>query len=149
MDGTQLVHVVALVRAAAGIHEGEHTGDEERALVVGDGEGAGEDGAGLAVLLLTVAEEKRVAGGVAVAEHTGLADIAARERGAVLDAGAVLHDEIIGDDAVAHMDGGCLTAVEGSVLEAPGTFDLRVRAHVHILYIASIYDGDMLGDGAT
>lgn len=55
--GTKFVHVVALVAAAAGIHEREHAGNEQGALVVRDGKRAGKDGAGLAVLLVAVAEE--------------------------------------------------------------------------------------------
>ena len=149
VDGSELVHVVALVAAAACVHEREQACDEERRLVVRHGEGAGKDGAGFAVLLLAVAEEERVAGRVAVAEHAGLTDVDARERRAVLDAAAVLDDEVVGDDAVAHVDGSFGAAVEGSVLEAAGSFDLRVRAHVHVFYVASVDDGHVVADGAA
>ena len=60
MDGSKLVHVVTLVAAAAGIHEGEQTRDKQRALVVGHGERSSKNGAGLAVLFLTVGKEKAV-----------------------------------------------------------------------------------------
>ena len=73
--------------------------------MVRHGEGTSEDGTRLAVLFLTVAEEERVAGRVAVSQGAGLTDIDAGERRAVLDGAAVLDDEIVGDDAVAHVDG--------------------------------------------
>ena len=147
MYGAEFVHVVALVAARACIHEGEQACDEERGLVVGDGEGTCEDGARLAVLLLTVAEEEAVRSRIAMAERARLTDIDAGERGAVLNGGTVLNDEVVGNDTVADMDGCLLTAVERSVLQAAGTFDLRVRAHVHILYITGIDNRHMLGNG--
>ena len=62
MDRTQFIHMVALVRARSGIHEGEHTGNEQRTLVVSHREWTGKDGARLTVLSLTVAEEERIGG---------------------------------------------------------------------------------------
>ena len=58
MNGSQLIHVVALIRARTGVHEAEHTGDEQCGLVVCYGERSGKDGAGFSVLALAVAEEE-------------------------------------------------------------------------------------------
>ena len=57
MHGAALEEVVALVGAAAGVEEGEHSGDEQRRAVVRDGEGAGEDGGRLAVLAVRAGDE--------------------------------------------------------------------------------------------
>ena len=58
MDGPQLVHMVALVGAGAGVHKGEHTCYEEGALMVRDCERSGKDGAGLSVFPLAITEEQ-------------------------------------------------------------------------------------------
>ena len=50
------------------------------------GEGASKDRTGLAILLVAVAEEERVRGGIAMSERTRLPDEAAGERRATLHA---------------------------------------------------------------
>ena len=60
MDRSQLVHVVALVRARTGVHEGEHAGDKQGRLVVRNCERTGKNGARLTVLPVAVAEEQGV-----------------------------------------------------------------------------------------
>ena len=62
MDRTEFVHMVALVRAGACIHEREHSGDQQGRFVVGHRKRTGEDCAGLSVFALTVAEEQRIRG---------------------------------------------------------------------------------------
>ena len=83
-----------------------------------------------------------------MAERAGLTYIDARKCGAVLDGGAVLNDEVVGYNAVTHMNGRLGATVERAVLEAAGTFDLRVRAHVGIFNVSGIHDGDMFTYGA-
>ena len=56
----QLVHMVRLIAAAAGIVEAEHAGDQQRGLVMRDGVGAGQHTAGLAVKPLAVGEEQAI-----------------------------------------------------------------------------------------
>ena len=86
MDGAELVHVVALIRARASVHKGELAGDEQGGLVVRDGEGTGKDGAGLTVLLVAVAEEEGVRSRIAVRQGARLPDEAARKSRAALHA---------------------------------------------------------------
>lgn len=86
--------------------------------MVGDGEGACEDGAGFAVFFLAVAEEEAVGGGVGVAHGAALAYVDAGEHGAVGDARAVLYDEVVEHDSAADVDGARLAAHEGAVAEA-------------------------------
>ena len=93
MDGAELVHMVALVRAAAGVHKREHTGNQQGRFVMRHRIWAGEYGAGLTVFSLAVAEEERVGGGIPVPELAGLAHEAAGQKGIALDLAAGAEDE--------------------------------------------------------
>lgn len=84
-----------------------------------------------------------------MAEGAGLAYVDAGEHGAVLHGGTVLDDEVVGDDSVADVYGSFAAAVEGAVLQTSGAFDLRIRAHVHILYVARIDDGAVVAYGSA
>lgn len=115
--------------------------------MVGNREGAGEDGAGLTVLALAVAEEQRVGSGVIVPELAGLAYEAAREGDSVLDGGSAADDEVVTDHSDADMDGGGGVAVDAAVLQARSTLDLAAVADPDVLDIAGVDDGDSLADG--
>ena len=58
MYGPELVHVVALVSAASGVHKGGLASDEQRGLMHADRVWPGKDGACLSVLYLRVGEEQ-------------------------------------------------------------------------------------------
>jgi len=149
MDGPQLVHVVTLVGAASGVHEREHAGNEEGALVVGDGERAGENGAGLAVFPLAVGEEEAVRCGVAVPQGAALSHEAALQGGVVVDGGAGADNEIVRDDAMAYLDGGGLVGADGAVAEAGGAAYLGPVANVYSVDILGITDADVVADAAS
>ena len=85
VDRPELVHVVALVGAAAGVEEGEQARDQEGGFVVRDGVRPGEDGAGLAVEAAAIGEEDGILGGVLLGQHAALADEAMGDDRAVGD----------------------------------------------------------------
>ena len=74
MDRSQLVHMVALVRSRTGVHEREHSCDQQGRLVVGYRIWTGKYRAGLTVFSLTVAEEERIGSRIIVSQLACLAD---------------------------------------------------------------------------
>ena len=107
--------MVALVRARTGIHEGEHSGYQKRALMMGHGERSGKDCARLAVFALAVAEEQGVAGGIGMSETAGLADEAAAQHGAVGHGRVAADDEVFADDILTYNDRRLFLALDGTV----------------------------------
>ena len=148
MDRPQLVHVVGLVGAAARVHEREVTRDEEGGLVVRHRERTGKDGAGLAVLPLTVGEEQGIRGAVAMPEMARLAHEAPRHRGVVRDIGAAADDEIVHDHPMADRHRRRLVAVHAAVPQAVHAADDRVVSDPHVAQIAGVADENMASDGA-
>ena len=84
MDRTELVHVVALVGAGTGIHEGKHSRYQKRGLVVRDSIGTRENGAGFTVFPVAVAEEQGIRCRISVSDMAGLAYEASGNGGTVL-----------------------------------------------------------------
>lgn len=148
VDGAEFVEVVALVGARPGVHEGEHAGDEQRGFVVGDGEGAGKDGAGFAVFALAVAEEEAVGGGVVVADAAGLPDEGAADLRALVDVCAGGEDKVVADHSVSDLYGGVGIAVDGAVFQSAGAFYVGVVADADVVYGAGVEQGDVCSDGA-
>ena len=146
MDGPELVHVVALVRSAAGVHEREHARDQQGGLVMRHGEGPGEDGAGLSVLSLTVAEEERVGGGIPVPELACLAHEAAGQKGIALDLAAGAEDEVLGTHSAAHYHWCELIGVDAAVVQAHGAVDICAVPHRHIGDDSAVADAHVLTD---
>ena len=72
MDRTEFVHMVRLVTTRSCIQEREHTGDQERTLMVGHGIRTGEDRTGLSVHTLAVTEEQTLACRIVLIEDTSL-----------------------------------------------------------------------------
>ena len=64
MHRPEFVHMIALIRTAAGIHKRKHPRDQQRRLVVSNAVGAGENCAGFAVEAGAVGEEDGVFCGV-------------------------------------------------------------------------------------
>ena len=91
----ELVHVVALVGAASGVEEREHSGYQKARLVHGNCVGAGQYCAGFSVFSLTVAEEKRVVCREQVCKVAGLPYEAARHYHPVADVCPRAYDEIL------------------------------------------------------
>ena len=84
MDGTKLIHVVALVGTRTGVHEREHTRNEQRTLVVRHGERTGKDGTCFAVLSLAVTEEQGIRSRIIMSQLAGLPHEAARQHGTIV-----------------------------------------------------------------
>ena len=117
--------------------------------MMGDSKRTSKNCAGLTIFLLTVAEEKAVRSRIAMAKSTSLTHINAGEGGAVFHCRAILNDKVITDDTVADMDGCLAAAVQSAILQSSSTFHLRIRAHVHIFNITSIYDGTVMTDDTS
>ena len=149
VDGPQLVHVVTLVRPAAGIQEREHAGNEQARLVHGHRVGAGKDGAGLAVLALTVAEEERVVGREEVRKVAGLPHEATRQYRAVAHAGARADDEILCGDVGPDGYGGLGATIDSAVVEARGAVDAAGIADAEVAYRPRVDDVHAAAYGAA
>ena len=115
MDG--LVHcaaleeVVALVGAAAGVEEREHSGDQQRGFVVRNGVGTREDRNGLSVFAVAVGEKERIDGREVFVQRAAFAGEAAFEKRAAVNAGSFCGDEIAGLDVDADISSGADRAV--------------------------------------
>ncbi len=133
MNGSELIHVVALVGARAGIHKREHAGDEQRRAVVGHGERTCKDGTSLAVGFLTVAEEQRVRCRISVLELACLSHEAARQRRATVELRAAGDDEVVAHHIVAYMHRCCLVAVDAAVAQSAGSYDCAAVADADVL----------------
>ena len=75
MHGTELIHMVALIGAAAGVHEACLASYEQRGLMHADGVGTGKQSASLAVFERAVGENKRVMGSEPFLNHSSLPDV--------------------------------------------------------------------------
>ena len=120
VHGAELVHVVALVGAAAGVVEGVDPGNQQRALVVGDGVGASEDGTGFTVEALAVGEEQGVFGRELLAQLNPLAGEGGQQHDAVLDTGALGDDEVLRHYTGADSSRRYLLAEDGAVAQSLG-----------------------------
>ena len=149
MDRAKLVHVVALVRAAAGVHEREHAGDEQRTLVVSDGKRPGKDGAGFSVLPLAVAEKQRIGCAVAVSKYAALAHEAAGHGNIVVHAGAAADNEVIGNNSVADSHRRAGVAVDASVAKAAAPADCGAVPYAHAVNHLGVTDFYIIADGPT
>ena len=96
--------------------------------------------AGLAVLLLTVAEEERIARRIAVAQLAGLADEAARQTRRVLDLRTVLDDEVVGDHAASDHDRRIRPTDERAVAETRRTVHHRAVADADVVDQSCVHD---------
>jgi len=121
MDRSQLVHVVALVRAGTCVHEREHTCYEQRTFMVCHGEGTCEDGTCFAVFALAVAEKQRVRGRITVPQPTGLSHEAACQHSPVIHVRTAGYDEVLADDAMSDVYRGFGPAVDTAVIQSSGT----------------------------
>ena len=149
MDGPQLVHVVALVGAASGVHEGEHAGDKKGALVVGNGERAGKDCAGLAVFPVAVGEEERIRCAVAVPQMAALPHEATRDGGVVLHGGAAADDEIIGNDSMADANRSDRVTHHAAVAKPVHTADNGSISDPHPVDIPGVADTHITADASA
>ncbi len=128
VHGAALEEVVALVRAAAGIEEREHTRDEQRRLVVRHGVGSGEDRNRLAVLAVRVGEEERVGRGESVAQDAAFAHEAALDQSAPVESRILGGDEVRGLD----VDAGLRAVAERALLQQRGAVDRHAVADAHL-----------------
>ena len=138
MHGAAFEEVVALVRAAAGVEEREHAGDEQRRFVVRDGVGACEDRGGLAVLAVRIGEEERFGGREALVQPAAFADETALDDRAVVDDGPFGRDRVVGFDIDADAD----AVAEG------GVFEDRRAVDIHVVADADLADEARADDAA-
>lgn len=112
-------------------------------------EGPCEDGAGLSVLSLAVAEEERVGGGIPVPEFAGLAHEAAGQEGIALDLTAGAEDEVLGTHSAANYHRCELVRVDAAVVQAHGSVDICAVPHRHIGDHSAVADAHVLSDSAN
>ena len=124
VHGAALEEVVALVRAAAGVEEREHAGDQQRRFVVRDGVGTCEDRGGLAVFAVRVGEEQRLCGCETLVQPAAFADEAAFDDRAVVDDRPFGGDQVVGLDV--HAD--ARAVAERRVFEDRGAVDFVADA---------------------
>ena len=133
MDGAELIHVVALVGAAAGVEEREQAGDQERGFVVGNGVRPGEDGAGLAVEAAAIGEEDGIFGGVLFGKLGRLADETICEDYAIGNFRAGTGDKVMCENSRSDINGVLWAAIDGAVFKPACGFDGRSWTDFHIL----------------
>ena len=138
MKGAEFVHMVALVRTAAGIQERKQSSDEQARLVHTHRIGSGKDGAGFTVFALTVAEKQRVVSREEVGEVTGLPDETARHDYTVAHVGSRTDDKVFGRYVGAYVNRGFPVAVDGAVFEARSSVDTAAVAYAHIAHGAGV-----------
>ena len=152
VDGAELVHMVALVGTGPGVHKREHPRDEQRRFVVRHGEGPCEDGAGLAVLAVAVAEEQGVGSRVAVRKRAGLAHEAAGHHRVVFNLAAGGEDEVGGYHAAAHAHGVRRVGIDAAVVEPACAFEGGAVADGDVRDAAAVADAHVpahASDGAA
>ena len=147
VDGAQLVHVVALVGAGTGVHEGEFAGNKQGTLVVGHRERTGKNGAGLTVLSLAIAEEEGIGGAVGMAQGATLPHKTARKGGIVFYLGAAADDKIVRNHAIADGYRRHHIAVDAAVFQAAGTTDPGAVANAYPIDNAGVTHRHMIADG--
>ena len=103
VNGTELVQVVALVRATARIEERVVTSDQQTTLVHRDCKGTRKDGTSLTVFALTVGKEERVMRTEEVGHRATLTDETAGDVGAVSDHTTSRKDKVPTDHPVANL----------------------------------------------
>ena len=86
--------------------------------MVADGERSAQCRACLAVVHVTVGKEEGVLGREASTDVAGLSDEGVVELCAVHYGGTCLHDDVLADDVVAHIDSGVGCRCKGAVYEA-------------------------------
>ncbi len=132
VDRPQLVHVIRLVGATAGVVETEQPGDQQGALVVSDRVGAGKHAAGFSVKCLAVGEEQAAFGRELTTDLRPLSDVTLGQHGPARHAGALGDDEAVRLHAGADQGRSFRTAEYRAVDQRSGSVDDRGRAHVHV-----------------
>ncbi len=123
VNRAQFVHMVALVGSGAGVHEGEHAGNQQSGFMMRHGIRPGKNRTGLPVLSLAIAEEKGVSGRIGMPQMASLTDKAALQHRPVLHMGTGAKDKISGDNSLPDMYRIEGVAVNASVLQHPRPFD--------------------------
>ena len=140
MDRTEFVHVVRLVTSRTGVHEGEHTGDEQRRFMVSHGIRTGEDRTGLSVHTLAVGEEQTLSRRIVLVKDTTLANKTLVHQCAVSDLHTRSNDEICALDTATQTYRCCLVGVNCSVLETTHTGQFGIVTDPYILDRTAIQD---------
>ena len=149
MDRTEFVHVVRLVATRTGVQEREHTGDEQRTLVVGHRVGTCKDSAGLAVHTLAVGEEEALACRIVLVKHRTLTHKALVHQRRVTDFHTRSEDEIDTLHTAAQMHRSRLVGVDRTVLESANAHQFGVVANTDILDAAAVEDAYVVADVAV
>ena len=138
MYRSQLVHMVALVRARPRIHKREHTRYQQRGFVMGDRIRPREKRTSLAVFALAITEEQRFRSTVAVAKHAGLAYKTFGNHNSVRDAASALHDKVVCYDIHSYHHRVLCARDDGAITQPGSTLNLSVGAYVHVHYVHSV-----------
>ena len=144
VNGAELVHVIALVRARTGIHKREHTGNEQRRLVVRHSERSGKDSTRLTILSLAVAEEQRIAGRIVMPQLTGLPHETAGQHHSIVDVRATGDDEVVADNPISNVYRSSLVTVDTTVIETASTNDSGMAANAYVLDRTCIHNRHMV-----
>ncbi len=141
VDWPQLVHVIGLVGAAAGVVETEQAGNQQRALVVRHRVGTGEHAAGLPVKSLAVGEQQAALGRELPADLRTLSDVPLGQQGTARHASAFGDDETLRLHAGTDQRGSCRAAEYRTVDQRRGSIDDRGRTDVHVDHLRDRADG--------
>ena len=137
MHRSDLVSMVGEVGGRAGIVEAELCTDEQTALMVTGGKRTAESGASLAVAHIAVGKEHACRSREAIAQLTSLTNKAVLHLHRVDNAGAIVDDGVLTDDACTNIYVGLWRGDNRTVAQPGGTVDLTVVTDNGI--------GDLLG----
>ena len=128
----ELVHVVGLIGAAAGVVEAHQRGDQQRRLVMRHAVRPGEHRAGLAMEAFAVGKEQRVLGRELLTNLAALADKAPGQDRSPGDFRALGNDEALRFHVGADRGTRIGSAEDGAVDQRRRPVDNRGRADVHV-----------------
>ena len=146
MDRTGLIHVVALVRAAACIEKREIPGDQQRGPVMRNRVRPGKHGTGLAVRTMAVSEEKRMLGRKSVFDHHAFPHKTTPQHRPGINPGRTGDDEIACRHPRTYAGRGFRRTVDGSVAQRGSTIHSRVSADAHIDQRNGVHHRSRLSD---
>ncbi len=99
----EFVHVIGLVRATAGIEETVHTGNQQRAFVVGNRVGTGKHAARFAMKRFAIGKEERPFRGKLPTDTRPLTDKGLGDHRRTVDPSPFAQNEVVGLHAWPHM----------------------------------------------
>ena len=138
MYRTALVHVIALVRAAAGVEHAQARSDKQCGFVVRYTERTSKQRRRLAVHHLTVGEKHRIGCRKLLAHLTAVAHETSGQLRSVGHLRAFSYYEVTGYHAPRHRSRSLLARQHCSILKHMRAVYLSALAYLHILYLAAV-----------